>query len=309
MAKAGVQKQGPSKHHLVIMETRAMIGMQEFVTYPPNSSIRLWHGTYADHYEPHWHSAVEVLLPLAGECTMAVEGKDYRVKVDEILIVPSDKVHALTMGENSRRDLLLFELDSILMLRDFSVLRSLLGMPIHLTPHSQQHAQAKALLAQICAEYRSGKPLSNLICYARILELYAWIGRTFLDTLHANAPLLKQQTYWDVFNRIMAYIDANFIGGITLERVAAEAGFSKFYFTRLFKQYTNTTFYQFLTLKRVLTAERYLASTDLTVSEIALQAGFDSISSFNRVYKQLRGCTPSQYRRLHNLSAGSHSGF
>jgi transcriptional regulator GlxA family with amidase domain len=43
-------------------------------------------------------------------------------------------------------------------------------------------------------------------------------------------------------------------------------------------------------------AEQLLASTNLSIAEIALQAGFDSIPSFNRIYRKIRNCAPSQYR-------------
>lgn len=294
------------RRQLEWLEARVMIGDQEFVTYPPNSTIRLWRSATPDHYEPHWHSAVEVLIPKEDRCISIVEGIEYTVDAGEMLIIPSGKVHTLTMKRGSR-ELLLFELDSILVLRDFNVLSSMLSTSIHITKSSSYYEAAFSLLSQIITEYDSGAPLGNMLSYARILELYTLVGRNYLSGIYAsnNTSIVKQQAHWEVFNRVMEFLDDNYMSDINLDTVAAEAGFSKFHFTRLFKQYTNTTFYRFICLKRVVMAERLLTYSSRPISEIALQVGFDSISTFNRIYKQLRGCTPTQYKTLHNPSAAN----
>ena len=86
-----------------------------------------------------------------------------------------------------------------------------------------------------------------------------------------------------------------------MEEAANIACFSKFYFTRLFKQYTNQTFYDYLSTKRIKAAEQMLIIPNLPITEISLKAGFSSLSSFNRTFKRLKGCSPSEYRSLYSL--------
>lgn len=279
---------------------RVMQGSQEFVTYPANSTIRVWYSAIPDYYETHWHSAVEVLLPVEGECSMTVEDKEFIVKPGEVLIVPSGKRHSLSMAEGSSRYLVLFEMDSILILRDFSVLKTMMAMPIYIAQKSQAREQAHRLLFELVGEYYSGNLLGNMINYARLLSLYTIVGREYLSSISSqgNIPAVKQHAYWDVLDRVIDYVDRNYMTAIDLDTVSAHVGFSKFYFTRLFKQYTGTTFYHYLCQERVVKAEQLLLHTSLSVSECALQTGFNSIASFNRIYKQIRGCTPSQYRTL-----------
>ncbi|MCI6995217.1 MAG: AraC family transcriptional regulator [Eubacterium sp.] len=60
------------------------------------------------------------------------------------------------------------------------------------------------------------------------------------------------------------------------------------------------TFYEYLNQKRVAKAEELLITTDQSVTEIAMNSGFSSISSFNRTFKSLKGCSPTVYRNKWN---------
>ena len=99
----------------------------------------------------------------------------------------------------------------------------------------------------------------------------------------------------------MDYIDEHYMEDLNLEDIAESIGFSKFHFSRLFKQYTNFTFCDYLCYRRIKVAEELLAMPDLSITEVALQAGFPSISTFNRLFKQHKNCTPSEYRSKNRL--------
>ena len=77
------------------------------------------------------------------------------------------------------------------------------------------------------------------------------------------------------------------------------AGFSKYHFSRLFRQYTDTTFYKYLNQKRIAHAKQLLLDNDLPVLEIAFQCGFSNLSSFLRMFKLLTGYTPSELRKMY----------
>ena len=85
--------------------------------------------------------------------------------------------------------------------------------------------------------------------------------------------------------------------------MADMAGFSKYHFSRLFTQYTGHTFCDYLNMRRIRAAESLLSGDDLTVTEAAMQSGFSSIATFNRVFKSFKNCNPSEYRNLNKLSS------
>lgn len=103
------------------------------------------------------------------------------------------------------------------------------------------------------------------------------------------------------FIYLLDYIDKHYAEELNLEEIADSSGFSKYHFSRLFKQYTGFTFCDYLCYRRIKAAELLLSRQDLSITEVALQSGFSSISTFNRIFKQQKKCTPSEYRSKVNV--------
>ena len=104
----------------------------------------------------------------------------------------------------------------------------------------------------------------------------------------------KQYLYRQIV-RAKLYIDANFSSSIDLNAIANEACFSKFHFTRLFKQIYERSPHQYLTYVRVEKAKECLANGD-TVAKACFSVGFDSISSFTGLFKRRVGVTPAAFQ-------------
>ena len=126
--------------------------------------------------------------------------------------------------------------------------------------------------------------------------------------LFTDSTPVKRREYFDRLNNAIDYIDENFANDITLDDAAAFSGFSKFHFSRLFKEYMNCTFYDYLIGRRIKATEILLTRDDLSITDIALQAGFSSISTFNRTFKLKKGCTPGEYRTLFSGGLGKEKG-
>ena len=95
------------------------------------------------------------------------------------------------------------------------------------------------------------------------------------------------------------FIEQNYMRDISLTDVAAFTGFSKYYFSRVFKQQMGISFSEYLRGKRVGMAEDLLIHTRQPIQEIAISAGFGSVATFNRVFRSARNCTPSHYREIY----------
>ncbi|MBQ8201058.1 MAG: helix-turn-helix transcriptional regulator [Clostridia bacterium] len=294
-----------SERELFSSGFRVTQGAHEFITYPANTSIRLWHGEVPDHYEQHFHSAVEVVLPQTGECVYTVDGEEYYVQPGEVMMIPAGCKHALRMGENSSRDLLLYEMNGVFTLKEFGAFRQLMAKPLYLTAAHPNCEQAHAILTELTQIYRAGGLLRNLHCYALLLELYAILGEQYLVTSASPAEmnaLHRQLSGEDAFNRALDYVNENYMDDVTLDSLAAYAGFSRYTLSRMFRQHTGATFTQYLNKRRVTMAAELLAGTKMPVTQVALQCGFNSIATFNRVFRDVKGCTPTQYRIIYDES-------
>jgi len=98
------------------------------------------------------------------------------------------------------------------------------------------------------------------------------------------------------------YIQKNYATKITLDEVASLLNMSKVSFNRFMKKTTNCTFIEYLNDVRIDNASRLLAGEDYSISEVAFMCGFNNIANFNRIFKKLKGLTPTTYRkRYHNV--------
>ncbi len=86
------------------------------------------------------------------------------------------------------------------------------------------------------------------------------------------------------------------LGGITVEAVAKNAGFSIDYFNRIFLAHTGFTVTAYINYIRLKQAAFLLRTTDKSVLDIALEIGYDSHEGFTKAFKKKYGVTPSEYR-------------
>ena len=111
---------------------------------------------------------------------------------------------------------------------------------------------------------------------------------------------------------VCAYIAEHFTDALSLESIAAYAGFSKYHFERIFGEYTGVTFYQYLQQTRINYAQTLLSNPELSITDISEQAGFASCTAFTRAFKKSTGYPPSMFRMLnedhHPLNVNRHYG-
>ena len=101
--------------------------------------------------------------------------------------------------------------------------------------------------------------------------------------------------------RATRYIHLHYAENITLVHVAQEVHLSESYLSSLFKRVTGTSLRAYLNSVRIDEARRLLAQDDLSITEIAVQIGFDSQSYFSKVFRKITGITPKEYRKeLHH---------
>jgi len=99
-------------------------------------------------------------------------------------------------------------------------------------------------------------------------------------------------------DKVMRFILDNSTRQISLEEVAAQAFMSKEAFCRFFKLRTRRTFTQYVQQLRITEAKKLLLETDLSISQISFQVGFQTLSHFNKSFKGLTEMTPKDWRKL-----------
>lgn len=99
-------------------------------------------------------------------------------------------------------------------------------------------------------------------------------------------------------DKVFHYIFENFRQDISLNDVAAIANMNRQAFCRYFKSRTQKTFVEFLNEVRISHACRLLTESNQPVANLAYDCGFNSITNFNRIFKEIKGISPRQFRNM-----------
>lgn len=109
---------------------RSISGNLESVEFQPNSSLRLWYNNTMLSYDPHWHSAYEMIVPIEGNYLVNVCGQTFDLAPGDIFLIPGGEPHSLKAPARGGRFIFLFEFDQILAIKGASYLASCMAKPL-----------------------------------------------------------------------------------------------------------------------------------------------------------------------------------
>lgn len=117
-----------------------------------------------------------------------------------------------------------------------------------------------------------------------------------LSEMYSHMLVQKQSGEPLLVSRAKDFIARHYSESISSRVAAKELHMSRFYICKLFKSTTGLTFTAYLARVRINCAKELLRNPKLRISEIAFEAGFQSLTHFNRLFLQLTGESPSKYR-------------
>lgn len=278
-------------------------GIHETVDYKENTNICLYMNEKTENYPAHWHTALEIIMPLENQYTIIHNQDIHIIETDEIVIILPGVIHTLRAPHTGKRIIFQAELSVLNSIKEFKSILSFLPPIFNISKDSfpSIHPKLHQSMLVIEEEYSIDNTLSEAIIYSRLIEMFVLIGRNYsVNWDKEESGSLKQKEYTEKFLSICYYIDNHCAEELTLDKISALAGFSKFHFTRLFKQFTNVSFYKYVNQKRIALAEIFLIDPELTITEVALRSGFSSPSAFVRMFKLIKNCTPTQFRQMYS---------
>jgi AraC-like DNA-binding protein len=288
----------------------AVGGDYNIFPYKTNLYTILWENNENENYPVHWHSAMELIMPIKGNYEVQLRNKTYLLKENDILIIPSLDIHGITVPPDSKDGM------RIILMVEPTILFSLPGISdsiirqynLNLITHEETpdiHGDVQRLLMDCYNENKKNDRYLITAMYAKIIDVFVILSRYCdlkllrRDNIQAN----KRQDYIARLNSVFEYIDSHLTEKLTLEKLTEIAHYSKFHFERIFKVFTGKSFYQYLKEKRIHYTKSLLLNPKLTTIEVALNSGFGSVSAFNRAFKEIEHCTPSDFRKTHLKTA------
>ncbi|MBO7531110.1 MAG: helix-turn-helix domain-containing protein, partial [Lachnospiraceae bacterium] len=275
---------------------------RETVQYQEIQGVRFYHNDLTEDYPLHWHTATEIIAPTENDYTIEAGSEKYVLQTGDIAVIMSGTLHKLSAPETGKRYILLFDYNLIGNVTSLNSLLHSLGECIIIRKDENRELAEKLIdyIQQIQTEYEAGKPYAGAAIYSLLIRFMVDVGRSCMEE---RVPLLgktsaKNKEYVGRFMDVCNYISEHCTEDIDMDALAEMAGFSRFHFARLFKEFAHVSCYEYLTQKRILLSEMYLNQPDLSILDVALLSGFKSLSTFNRVFKSYKSCTPSEYRKM-----------
>lgn len=276
-------------------------GIQETVNFKANTNIRLYANEQFEEYPNHWHAPLEIIMPLVNKYRVTCCNTQYILREGDVLIINPGVIHSMKADVGKR---LIFQADFTLLhgIKELEATLSFISPALLITAEDvpETHEKIQNLMLEISDEYFADAPLSEAAIYSKLIELFVLIGRSYSPNVrNFNSSVSKQREYTERFLYICDYINEHYSDDLTLDDIANLSGFSKFHFSRLFKQFTNVSFYKYLNIKRIENAEKLLINKELTITDVALRCGFNSLSAFIRMFRIIKDCTPTEFKTMY----------
>jgi AraC-like DNA-binding protein len=278
---------------------------REDIFYDTLKGVLLYHNTLNE-YPLHWHNEVELILPLSGSFQVKFYNDSSAVAScvpgDVMLIAPGTLHEYLAVAPGGEKMILLFDISRHAQVSSLVPLIKTLPPYVHVkqSEFPVEAARLQNYFWDIERLYGQSDEFLQISVYSLVTLILAQIGSMHLSDAQLPADTGDSQARnIEKLVSVTNYIDAHRNEDLTMEQLAELAGFSKYHFERLFKSCMGISCYQYITKRRIMMAQELLSDTDLSVTDIAMQSGFFSLSTFNRVFKDINGCSPTEYRKLY----------
>lgn len=260
-------------------------------------------------FPAHFHSYIELLYGLEGRFNVLLNGKYHYFAKADLILINSKEVHQVNALDEfgGKYIVLRFEPEVIYnnMFQNYSELKYTL--PFLIDNPKQQKVITKDLLINtsipeslwdIHKEMEEQNYGYELAVRNHIGQIFLWILRYF----HANDPhgtfqFSEDDLYLRRLQPALDFVPNNYMNEIKTPEMASLCNMSFSYFSRLFNRIMNMNFNDYVNHIRLKEAEKLLVSTDLNITEISNQIGFNTTSYFIKVFKQNKGTSPKQYQK------------
>ncbi len=245
-------------------------------------------------YAVHLHRQLELIYVLSGSTTVTVEQQEFHLLPGQGVLVFPNQMHGLKNIDAGQNLLCIFEPDFCHSFRHFFQNKKPAHNDFSIDALSEHSPIALKGLTSLAASMEKDRPTPS------DTQMYA---EGYLTLLLADLlPLLPLQTRintedLELEQRLLLYLDGHYTEELSLESLSKEFGVSRFVLSRIFTEKLHTTFPDYVNSRRLDYARDLLLSTELSVTQIALDAGFGSSRTFFRTFQDSFHTTPGAYRR------------
>ncbi|WP_173472643.1 response regulator [Eubacterium ruminantium] len=137
--------------------------------------------------------------------------------------------------------------------------------------------------------------LDDIMKIQIMTQLYDWFLAKITGVCN-NILTKREENTVDIIKNAQTYIEKNYSKDLILDDVSKELKISPYYFSKLFKKRTGSTFIEYVTAVRIEKSKELLRNTSKSMKEICIEVGYADANYFSRTFKKNVGVTPSEYK-------------
>lgn len=249
----------------------------------------------------HSHNCLEINLILAGSGYYVIEEKRYDITAGDIFVINNQERHMAVHNGDLKILVLIFEPGLVWEGKQES---SLLEPFFNRSPlfsnrirdNESVYPSLKIDMDIISREYLLQKNGWTVYVKAQLLLFLVELFRYCQEKQELGGDIKNLHKMYSKIRPVLDYIHEHFTEQLTLEDLAEHAIMNKSYLCTCFKETMNLRIFEYIDQLRINKACVLLKTTEESITEIALEVGYSSVSYFNRNFKHVKSITPRNYR-------------
>lgn len=256
--------------------------------------------------DTHWHEEAEFFLLLEGEILFQVDTDYFTLRPGEAVFIESGDIHAAYAVKDTpcRFCALVFHPDLLASAQYDTIQQTVIlplqekrqSFPRHITSSVPWQGELLLHLERMMEAYDNKMPGFESFMKGTLLIMLSQIappGRSVNYSQSAGADSTKI----DRLKKVILYIQDNYQEPIRTRDLSELIPMSEGQFCRFFKSMTRKTPVDYINSYRIRQAAALLQQSDRKISDIAMDAGFDNVSYFIKVFRKAMNCSPSEFRK------------
>ena len=258
----------------------------------------------------HMHSEYEIYYLMEGEVQYFLEGKSIHMKPGTMVFADREKIHKTSsVAGKPHSNRILLEVNPEWFAEFFKGVKDITEESFFeqyrvLRVEEKNRKEIEDILFTIADEAKNRKVGCEQIVKSKLMELMVYALRSKQmkqNTVVQTSEHAALRYPYNKVNEVAEYIQQHCHEKISLQSLADHFFVSKCYMSRKFKEATNYTVNEYVTVQRLKKARKLLETTDYSMTQVSEETGFESVSYFEKVFKKHMGLTPLKYRKLRQI--------
>ncbi|WP_018923510.1 AraC family transcriptional regulator [Salsuginibacillus kocurii] len=273
-------------------QQKAEVGLQ---------GVTLYEAKHPEHHviDNHHHSTHQIIYVLEGNGSCTLDGIPYDMKQDNIVLIAPYSNHSITSFSKMTNLVLEFNEQTVEQTVQEQLLKVVFQQSKVASLSLVDSKELRQLLRKMLYEQAYGDAVKDLALNLFLAQILFVLYRCRQTVQVTDTNTLRVS--W-----LRNYIDTHYYEIETSTDLANKIGMSTRYIHSIFKEYYEVTPMQYLTEVRLNLVKRMLLESNKDVASICFEVGFESVSTFYRVFKKHVGMPPSHYRSLYKQDQLEH---